>query len=66
MCDEAKSTIDSQGNAALETLPVIVPIDSISEVDFSLLQSPTFTSQYMDTQHKVTATLYQPVSNLLV
>ncbi|CAI8057853.1 Lipopolysaccharide-binding protein [Geodia barretti] len=52
VCDEAKSTINTQGNAALETLPVIVQVDSISEIDFRLLQSPSFTSEYMETLHK--------------
>ena len=59
VCDEAKSTINTQGNAALETLPVIVQVDSISEIDFRLLQSPSFTSEYMETLHKV-----NPITNV--
>lgn len=32
---------------------VIVKVDSTSEVDFALIQDPTFTTTYVETQHKV-------------
>ena len=30
-----------------------VKVDEIAEIDYSLIQSPVFTSSYIETQHKV-------------
>ena len=56
VCDAAKSAIDTQGNAALESVPVVEVIDSTSEIDYRLLEKPTFTTEYMATIHKVSHT----------
>ena len=52
VCQQAVKSIDTQGNAALESLPVIVDIDKVSEIDFALLSPPSFTSTYVSTDHK--------------
>ena len=52
ICQAAVSAINTQGNAALESLPVIVAIDKTSEINYELLQPPIFTSGYLQTDHK--------------
>ena len=67
VCDAAKSAIDTQGNAALESVPVVEEIDSTSEIDYRLLEKPTFTTEYMATIHKVSHTEFSVLNfeNLL-
>lgn len=48
----------------IHMITVIVKVDSTSEVDFSLIQDPTFTTTYVETQHKVNAG-HQWVINIL-
>ncbi|KAI6654703.1 Lipopolysaccharide-binding protein-like [Oopsacas minuta] len=52
ICEQATQAINTQGNKALESLPVQVNIDETALVDYSIVQDPIFTTQYMETEHK--------------
>lgn len=52
LCGTIKDAVNSQGNEALQTLPVVEPIDDVSEINFALLEAPVFSSTYLDTAHK--------------
>ncbi|KJE90290.1 LBP/BPI/CETP family protein [Capsaspora owczarzaki ATCC 30864] len=52
LCDQIKSAIDTSANQALATLPIVEPIDDYSEINFALIENPTFTATYLDTAHK--------------
>ena len=52
VCKIAVSAINTQGNKALETLPVQVNIDKTALIDYSIIKDPVFNSQYMETEHK--------------
>ena len=52
ICSQAVKAIDTQGNKALESLPVQVNIDKTALVDYSIVKDPVFNAQYMETDHK--------------
>ena len=52
ICSQAVKAIDTQGNKALESLPVKVNIDKTALVDYSIVKDPVFNAQYMETEHK--------------
>eukprot|EP00118_Oscarella_pearsei_P000198 m.4415 g.4415 ORF g.4415 m.4415 type:complete len:501 (+) comp10700_c0_seq1:23-1525(+) len=52
VCSAAVSAINDQGNKALATVPVVEKLSSDSEINFALLQSPVFTSSYLQMLHK--------------
>ncbi|XP_064388193.1 bactericidal permeability-increasing protein-like [Halichondria panicea] len=52
ICDVASKAINDQGNKALESLPVIVPVDSVAAIDYALVRPPNFTDWYIETDHK--------------
>jgi lipopolysaccharide-binding protein len=52
VCSQAVNAINTQGNKALESLPIISNIDSTSEINYALTKAPAFTSTYVSTDHK--------------
>ncbi|XP_064385923.1 bactericidal permeability-increasing protein-like [Halichondria panicea] len=52
VCAAATEAINKQGNAALESLPIVVKVDKTSEINFALLTTPTFSTTYVETDHK--------------
>jgi len=52
VCQEATSAMNTAGNKALETLPVVIKLDEFLEINYALLEAPKFTSTYIETQHK--------------
>jgi len=44
--------MNTAGNKALETLPVVIKLDEFLEINYALLEAPKFTSTYIETQHK--------------
>ena len=52
VCKLAVNAINTQGNKALESLPVQVNIDKTALVDYSIVKDPVFNSKFMETEHK--------------
>ena len=52
ICKQAVNAINTQGNKALESLPVQVNVDKTAMVDYSIVKDPVFNAQYMETEHK--------------
>ena len=52
ICKQAIEAIDTEGNKAIESLPVQVNIDKTALIDYSIVKDPIFTAQYMETEHK--------------
>jgi len=44
--------VNQNANQALQTLPVIEPINSYMEIDYSLVSNITYTTTYLTTSHK--------------
>ena len=52
VCKQAVDAINTQGNKAINSLPVQVNIDKTALVDYSIVKDPVFNAQYMETEHK--------------
>lgn len=52
VCPQAIKAIETDGNKALETLPLDVKLTNDSEIDFALIQAPIFGTSYLQTLHK--------------
>ncbi|XP_065185336.1 bactericidal permeability-increasing protein-like [Sycon ciliatum] len=53
ICSAGKSAINTQGNAALESLPIIVAIDDNTEIDYGLIAPPAYDNvNFLETVHK--------------
>lgn len=52
VCKQAVEAINTQGNKAINSLPVQVNIDKTALIDYSIVKNPVFNAQYMETEHK--------------
>ena len=51
-CDEVSTGINQQANMMLASLPVTAPIDKTAEINYALVDDPTFTDAYILSRNK--------------
>jgi len=52
LCKEITSVLIRDGNKVLASLPGVFPLDPWADIDFTVLEPPTFTRLYLMTQHR--------------
>lgn len=60
ICKKAREGINDDGAKFMATFPVVKSVSSVAQIDYSIIENPTFTSNYMDVLLKGQ---FKPVGN---
>jgi len=52
LCKSVDDEVNNDANAALAKMKVLVPLNNLGELDYSLTQVPSFTTTYIESYHK--------------